>query len=427
MQKKPVMPAVKFLLPALAFLLPVSMACPALSAPPDKRGQAIALYNTRDYRGAAQLLEDYLATNNRDPYAAYYAALANQQTGNSNKARMYYRLVYSLAPTSQIGIYSRNILLKLDPDFAAAMAKKPAAEGIPSTEQALAKAIVDLPSAEDQIVLDRSVPAECRIPFKKSWNGVNLDGFINGRPMRMKFDTGAPDVVVGKNHLEPLGIALPTGKPDGETGGSASADKVPFWMMKATVKVGPIERRDLPIMVMEHDHSEPLLGQTFFKCYDCSIDESSGQINFRQKALASNQGVSGAAVSVPFEFREAGNRIIVQAEINGKQFPMIFDTGNTANACSFMSVKQAEKAGIKVPPDATITTHYGVNGAGTARAFQINRLRLGPIDRKDVWISVNTDVKDAEGIEAPLLGQPFWEGYEYTIDRKKKLIYFVRR
>jgi predicted aspartyl protease len=401
----------------------------AATATTDKRSQAIALYNAKDYQGAAFLLDDYLTVNSRDPYAAYYAALANQQIGNSAKSRIYYRQVFTLAPTSQIGGYARDMLLKVDPSFAAAMANtKPSKTAVPSTEEALAKAIVDLPSGNDEVpALDPTLPAEFRMPFTKSWQGVYLDGSINGRAMKLKFDTGAPNVVIGKNHLQSLGMAAPTGKPDGYTGGSASADKVPFWMVNTTVKVGLIEKRNLPIQVLEYDHSDPLLGQTFFKTYDCNIDESSGQICFRQKAITAKQTISGAAVSVPFVFKEEGNRVLVDVEVNGKPTTMIFDTGNTASACSFMSVEQAERAGVKIPADAVITQHTGVSGSGSAKVFTIRKLRLGPIEHSDVWISVNLDTTDSTSIGAPLLGQPFWQGYEYTIDRKKRLIYFIRR
>lgn len=126
---------------ALALAMPWAIATtflsgvitPGIATAPDKRSQAIALYNNKDYRGAAALLDDYLTVNNRDPYAAYYAALANQQTGNSNKARIYYRLVYALAPNTQIGGYARNILLKLDPSFAATV--KPPATGSTASTQ----------------------------------------------------------------------------------------------------------------------------------------------------------------------------------------------------------------------------------------------------------------------------------------------------
>jgi len=130
---------------------------------------------------------------------------------------------------------------------------------------------------------------------------------------------------------------------------------------------------------------------------------------------------------VPFVFKEAGNRVMVDVEVNGKPTKMIFDTGNTASACSFMSEAEAQSAGVTIPPDAKLTTHIGVNGSGSCKEFTIRRLKLGPIDRSDVTVSVNLDTGKSAGLEAPLLGQPFWEGYEYTIDRKNKLIHFVRR
>jgi hypothetical protein len=80
-----------------------------------------------------------------------------------------------------------------------------------------------------------------------------------------------------------------------------------------------------------------------------------------------------------------------------------------------------------VPEDAKFSHHTGVNGSGLAKVFTVRRLKLGPIDRSDVWVSVNLDTSDSSSICAPLLGQPFWLGYEYTIDMKKKLIHFVRR
>ncbi len=302
-----------------------------------------------------------------------------------------------------------------------------ASASIPTTEAGLAKAIVDLPSEDEVPALDPTLPSECRIPFINSSRGIYLDTYINGRPLKMQFDTGAPNVVLGKNHLKELGITSPTGKPDGATGGSASGTAVPFWMVPATIKVGPIEKRDMKVMVMEYDQTSPLLGQTFFKNFDCTIDQTAGQINFRQKAISAKQTLSGAAVSVPFHFVEGGNRVMVEVEVNGKAMPMIFDSGNTASACSFMTVGQAERAGIKIPEDARLSQHMGVNGMGMSKVFPIRRLRLGPIDRSDIWVSVNMGMTDSKAIEAPLLGQPFWYGYEYTIDMKKKLIHFVRR
>ena len=104
---------------------------------------------------------------------------------------------------------------------------------------------------------------------------------------------------------------------------------------------------------------------------------------------------------------------------------MIFDTGNSASACVFRSFGDATAFGVQIPEDAVRGKHFGVSGSGSALHFPLKRMRLGPIDRSDVQVAVNEGMEDPEGL--PLLGQPFWQGYEYTIDMKKKLIHFVRR
>ncbi|MBS1994718.1 MAG: hypothetical protein JSS86_00350, partial [Cyanobacteria bacterium SZAS LIN-2] len=153
------------LLTAVVCMAPVAWH-PASGA--DKRTDAINLYNARDYRGAAALLDDYLAVNNRDPYAAYYAAMAHQQTGNVNKARMYYRQVYTLSPNSQIGGFAKNILLKLDPSFAASLPKTTTTSASSSGSNVSSSASSATASAP---AFDPSLPGECNIPYDKSNSG----------------------------------------------------------------------------------------------------------------------------------------------------------------------------------------------------------------------------------------------------------------
>jgi predicted aspartyl protease len=222
-----------------------------------------------------------------------------------------------------------------------------------------------------------------------------------------------------------MGAPLPTGKPDGYTGGSSNANPVAVWIMKANVKVGPIEQKNVEISVLENNAAFPLLGQTFFKAFDYTIDQGGGELVLRQKALSAKLGAIRNSESVPFTFREKGNRIIVQVEVDGKSGPMIFDTGNSASACVFRSFGDATAFGVQIPDDAVRGRHSGVSGSGSALHFPLKRMKLGPIDRTDVEVAVNEGMEDPEGL--PLLGQPFWQGYEYTIDMKKKLIHFVRR
>jgi predicted aspartyl protease len=401
---------------------------PAPAAATDKRDQAIALYNARDYRGAAGILDVYLLANTTDYYAAYYAALAHQQLGDSGKARQYYRQVYNLAPNSKIGTYARDILLKLDPSFAASIARTTkASTAIPSTETGIVKAIVDLPPTDEAPPLDPTLPAECRVRFEKGLGTVQLDAFIDGRPLKMTLDTGASGISVGKNQLAQMGAPLPPGKADGVTDGSSISGPISFWMIKATVKVGPIERKNCDIQVLDSSSAQPLLGQTFFKGLDYTIDQGGGEVVFRQKALTAKMGEIKNSVSVPFTFKEAENRIIVQVEVNGKSGPMIFDSGSAANACLFKSTGQLDAFGLKVPDDAWLSRPVVSRNQirGTGLHFVVKRIKLGPIDRSDIDVGVDMGSSNDENL--PLLGPPFWQGYEYTIDMKKKLIHFVRR
>jgi predicted aspartyl protease len=388
----------------------------AMSAQVEQRSRAIGLYTAKDYAGAAQVLDQYLTQYKNDPYAAYYAAMANQQLGNNNKALYFYRQVYALSPNSQIGGYARNILAKLDPSFAAA---HPAA-----AQQAPAASAGSASSGSDTPAFDPSLPSECRVHYEKQTSRIFLDTFIDGRQIKMMFDTGAPNTCVGKNQLAEIGAPLPTGPPAGNTTGSSSSETVPYWIVKADIKVGQIEKKNTELMVLETNSADPLLGQAFFQNFDCTIDQGAGEIVFRQKSAA--RAAIRNSVSVPFTFRKEGSRIIVQVTINGKTGSAMFDSGNTASACSFFNKGQLDKFGLKVPDDAVRGHHVGVNGTGSCLIFPVGRMQMGPIDRSNIEVSVNEGTEvDEDGL--PLLGQPFWEGFEYTIDMNKKLIHFVRR
>lgn len=381
---------------------------------------AVKLYNNKQYREALPILEQQVKTNPANAYAAYYAALAYQQLGNINSAKYYYKMVVAVSPTSQIGGYAKTILFKIDPDFSssASSTSSSASSSRGGTSVGSTRSV----TASSTTAIDPRLPKECDVRCRKERGSVVVTPTLNGRPIDMVFDTGAPGIVLGREQLESLGIKAPTGKPAGVTGGSSNTDEINYWVMTATVKLGPIEK-EMPIEILETNHSQPLFGQTFFKEFDYTIDQGGGSIHFRQKGLGS-AGKDRNAYSVPFEFRKAGNRIIVTVEINGRPGKAMFDTGNSANAICFTSDKQARKFGVTVPEDARISYHSGVSGGGQVKIFTVGHIRMGPIDVSNVECSVNQDGDDDE---LPLLGEPFWKNYQYTIDMNTKQIHFVRR
>ena len=405
----------------LSVSLAGSLLCLALSinlpAFAGKLEDAVKLYNNKQYREALPILEGQVKANPADAYAAYYAALAYQQLGNMNSARYYYKIVAAVSPTSQIGSYAKTILSKIEPGFSSGASAS--TKTAPDTGSSRTTA-----SAGSSATIDPSLPKECDVRCRKEHGAVVVTPSLNGRPIDMVFDTGAPGVVLGKEQLEALGIKATGGAATGQSGGAANSSLQDYWVMNAKVKLGPIEK-EMPIKILDTNHASPLLGQSFFKEFDYTIDQGAGNIHFRQKALGGG-AKDRNAYSVPFEFlgEKYGNRIVVTIEINGRPARVMFDTGNSANALKFHTPRQVEKYGLKIPDDAEIGYTTGVSGSGRVRIFTVGRVKLGPIDEMNVSCAVNDDGHDGT---LPLLGEPFWKNYQYTIDMNTKQIHFVRR
>lgn len=408
----------------ICILLFSFIACGPSFAADTKLQEAIKLYNNKQFKESLVLFEEVVKSNPQDAYASYYAAMASQQTGNMSAAKRYYKAVYNLQPNGQLGGYAKSILLKVDPSSVATSLATGTNSGAATPGQKSdGKGTTPGAAAQEESTpkFDPRYPKEFTVRCRKEHGSIMVTPTLDGRPVDMVFDTGAPGITIGKDQLEAIGLRPPSGKPDGVTGGAANASLINFWDMKTKVKLGPVEK-EIDLCVLESNSSPPLFGQTFFKQFDYTIDQGGGSIFFRQKGLA--QGKDRNAYSVPFEFIKHGNRIVVTVEINGRPGKVMFDTGNSASALKFHSQEQAEKYGLKVPDDAAIGYTQGVSGRGRVRIFPINRVKLGPIDQANVDCAVNDEGHDGT---LPLLGEPFWKNYQYTIDMDNKQIHFVRR
>lgn len=397
----------RYLLAFYLTLLVVLAANPAFALD-NKRDQAIKLYGAKNYREAVLLFDQHLTVYPQDVYALYYDALACQALGNMGKAKIFYRQVATLAPNHQLGGYAKSILRQIDPSFAAPASSSRAPED-------------SRPADQTQYTIDRSIPSEWNVPCTVDKDNIWVDVELNGHRIKMAFDTGAPSVTIGKNQMAEIGLEAPRGKADGTTGGSSSNEKTPYWMVPTRVKVGGVEKL-VQMEVLENNQAEPLLGQSYAGLFECTVDTSAKCIHFRQRGVT--KGANRNAYEVPYIYQENGNRIFVDVEINGKIGRCMFDTGNTSAGISFNDAAQARKYGISIPADAVSTITSGVTGQGRCKKFPIHRARLGPIDKANLMVNVS-EVTDDD--DPPLLGAPFWEGYEYTINRQKKVIEFVRR
>lgn len=387
--------------------------CPPASAA-GKLQEAYAHYQAHRFKEATAAFDLYLQTNPRDANAMYYDALCNQQIGNMSRAKTLYRQVVQTSPGSQISSYAESILVKLDPSYHA------------SSSAARSGSSVSSPSVTSVISRsDSSIqgPEQANVYYRAQGKQMMITVEINGHPVEMMLDTGAPGICIGKHQLAAIGVRPPEGAATGATGGSSNADRVATWRMTAALKVGPFTDPKADIQVLDADDGNALLGQSFVKHFEYEVDQSAHRIRFTKKGAGVSTQAQG--YSLPFTFREAGNRVIVEGEIDGRKNKFMMDTGNSGSGISFHSPEQAAKYGAPVPDGCPTSTFTGVSGSGSAYVYTIHHLRVGPIDCND--LNVAAHMGGGFGGEEPLLGHQVFDGWQYTVDYDKKVIHLLRR
>ena len=258
-----------------------------------------------------------------------------------------------------------------------------------------------------------------RVPYQKEMRNLLIEAYINGHPVQMYFDSGAMAVVFTKSTLDALGITGPQGQPIGSVHGVGNGS-VKVWKMLADIKVGQIERKNFPICVQEDPPSggsgHPLLGQTFFRDFTYKIepapDDTHGAIFFHK------QGATTVLKQDPnvIPFRDWGKNILVDAEVNGRKVTMCFDTG--ASGCTFTAQQWINQMGMSIPDDATRGYSSGISGLTKSLVFTLDTLRLGPIIKHDVQVSII----EQSDLTYPLLGNTFFGDLQFEIDNSRHLI-----
>ncbi len=375
--------------------------------------QGVALYNKRNFKGAAPYFEYAVRSTPSDSNAYYYAALTYQQLNDWPRAKQMYRQLVEKFPDSQAGGLARSVLQKYDPDFM----KRIGAQASSSSISSSASAFIGLIQSGSSRSADfDQLPNEGKIYFQRVGNSQHIEADINSRKITMVFDTGAEQCVFGKNHLRDLGITPPAGPPVGQSYGVGSSAAVGTWPMQVTLKVGNIERRNFNVVIQDVMPTEPLLGQSFFKDFLCTTDPGAKTISFRKRGT----GGSAAASNYDVPFRREGNEMVVNVLVNGKSCPMYFDTGADNIAFTYSQVKNLA---LDIPDDAQVGQSIGIGGATRSFHFSVDRMKMGPIEKSNVEVSV---VENAS-MPKPLLGQNFYRDWQFTVDSERNVIHFLRR
>jgi clan AA aspartic protease (TIGR02281 family) len=377
----------------------------------DTYQQAVQLYNQQKFRQAVQLF-DQSARSQANPAASYYyQALCYQQLGDFARAKQLYRYVADNFPGTQEGRLAAEGLTGLDPT-ASKVNVMTAASSSSAAVAPLAGARTSRSSYKISDTEWKKLPSTCSVPFRQGLDGhVHVAAQIDGRSVDAVFDTGAESCVIGENHLLQIGHPIPTtGVATGVrgVGGVTSALET-----MSTITLGPITRT-IPILVLKQLGAPPLIGQTFFKGYQYVIDNSAGLIRF-YRAGAEQRDVPFDTVSVPYT--PAGNNMLVDVQINGRQTKMCFDTGCAGDLV--LAPNQLRELGLSVPANARMSGSSGVSGSANTVVFNVDNVRLGPISKTDVQVSVLL-----QPLSYGLIGQSFFGDRHYTIDNEQHVIKF---
>jgi clan AA aspartic protease (TIGR02281 family) len=386
------------------------------------------LYKKRDFKNASLYFEQSIKANPADSNTYYYSALSFHQLGDRVHAIIRYKQLVQTFPGTPAAQNAMAALMQLDPAFVKTYRRGAATSGRTALPESQGETVTTTTMYRDPNDLDLShVPERTKIYYKQrsDTSGIHfiVPTEVNNRPIEMLFDTGASNIVMGKNHLRQLGIAPPPAgtQPTGMSHGVGTSEGIPYWTMLATLKVGDIIVPNCPIDVQDNLPTDPLLGETLFKHFAYTIDYGAHSIVMTKKGSATAAAMASAAASaysVPF-IRE-GNEMVVVAEINGRPYKMYFDTGAMGIA---FSKDDCTRLNIPIPEDAVDIRSTGVGGTTTGKRFAVSRMKLGPVDRRDVEIAV----LDSSAMGRPLLGQDFYAGWQYTIDNANMRINFVRR
>lgn len=353
----------------------------------------VKLFGQRNYKAAAVKFEQAVKNSPNDSNACYYRALTYQCLGDRAKASTYYKQILQRFPYSTAAQYAQQALTPVERPSRAKSTRSGSGSSFGAD------------------------PEQTRIYYTKQGEWAMVDADVNNRSTRMMFDTGAEGCLFSVDQLRQLGITPPKGPPTGTTSGIGSKEPVKAWDLNIDLKVGQIIRKNFPVQVLETYTLPPLLGQSFFSDFEYTIDDSSSSILLSKRG-SGNMPLVASVSNVPFT--NEGKEMVVEVEINGKKCAMFFDTG--ADTISFTQ-NQAKAAGISIPEDAEETTSSGAAGSTPSRSFSVRRMRMGPIEKSDITISVI----EKGGMPKPLLGQPFFAGWQYTIDNRNKVIKFLRR
>ena len=381
--------------------------------------EGVKLYSSKNYREAAVQFEAAMKTNPNSPDVIYYCALCHQLSNNRTRAKQLFEFILSRFPTSRVAMSAATGLRQIS-TLSQSVGMEPPYQGrrrVQGGRSMGGQMQVASSSRQGNDADLATVPDEVKIPFEKHGDDIIIMVAVNNKTVPFILDTGAATVVMGQNHLQSWGIVKGEAQNKFAVGGVGDG-VAQGWMQNLDLKVGQIYRRDFPCMIQDHLPTEPLLGQTFLRSFNVSIDDASKTVTLAKKGGSAASRVAHRtyfAHEIPFT-RNPGGHMLVDVMVNGRKTKMIFDTG--AEGTCFTTA-DCRELGIQIPSDARQSISNGVLGSSKTYNFPIDRLQCGKIINENFMISVIESNKSIK-----LLGMSFYGRMKYAIDTNKNVIVF---
>ncbi len=121
------------------------------------------------------------------------------------------------------------------------------------------------------------------VPFVRSGGGhMWVDAKINGKTLKMIFDTGAEATAISMADWQKLGFSVPEDARQGTSRG-VLGDAVHYQFTVDSIKLGGLEQNSQPVFIIENSKAPPLLGMSFYGKYKFVVDVNRNVIIFNEQ------------------------------------------------------------------------------------------------------------------------------------------------
>lgn len=240
------------------------------------------------------------------------------------------------------------------------------------------------------------------LPFELVNNHIYVDAMLDGRPLKLLFDSGGANVVT-RTTAGQLGLKL-EGAAQGR-GAGEKTEEISFTKV-GELRVGDVILRDqtffvFPLESMERVEGIPfpgLIGFEVFKRFVVRVDYEKRLLTF---TLPDAFTPSAGAVAVPFTFDEHTPQ--VEGKIDGVAGTFTIDTGSRSSLT--LNRPFAEKNGFlaKLAAAPEMTTGWGVGGGFRGKIARAGLLELGDV-------KVPAPVIDVALVEKGAFADPYLAG-----------------